>query len=71
MKKKYKVIIDKEKCKGCMLCIGVCPVNILESTEGINKSGMKYVLVIDQEKCTGCTMCAVVCPDCAIEIEEE
>ncbi len=61
--------IDIERCKGCLLCIEVCPVKILKASEHVNKRGIQYVVLTDPEKCTGCTLCAMMCPDCAITIE--
>ena len=69
--KKMKVIIDKEKCKGCMLCIDVCPRKMLAPGNEVNRRGMQYITAKDDEKCTGCGLCFMVCPDCAIEITEE
>ncbi|MEA3489637.1 MAG: ferredoxin family protein [Candidatus Omnitrophota bacterium] len=67
-KKKVKMVIDKERCKGCLFCIEVCPQKILEVSEGINKRGVRYVVMRDPDKCTGCGLCVLMCPDCAIEI---
>jgi len=66
-----KVKIDKEKCKGCLLCIGACPSGALAVAEGVNKKGMQYVYLKHPEKCNGCGLCFIMCPDCGIEIEEE
>ncbi|MFH1798902.1 MAG: 4Fe-4S binding protein [Candidatus Omnitrophota bacterium] len=63
-----KLHIDKEKCKGCMLCIGVCPVKILKISDEINSRGKRHVIISRPDKCTGCALCAIICPDCAIEI---
>ena len=60
--------IDKEKCKGCVLCTEACPQKILEMSTKVNKRGLHYVEITDTGKCTGCALCALVCPDCAIEI---
>lgn len=70
-KKKTKIKIDKEKCKGCMLCIDVCPQKVLEASKGVNKRGQQYAVVKLPEKCTGCGLCYIMCPDCGIKIEEE
>ncbi len=59
-----KVVIDEDRCKGCGLCVTVCPVDILEMAEDrFNVKGHKPVEVIDPEECTGCAMCAIICPD--------
>lgn len=68
-KKKIDLKIDTERCKGCLICVHVCPQKILEMSEEINEKGVQYALLKDPGKCTGCGMCALMCPDCAIEIE--
>jgi 2-oxoglutarate ferredoxin oxidoreductase subunit delta len=60
--------IDKEKCKGCKLCIEVCPQKVLGMDGGVNKKGIQYISVQYPDRCTKCGLCALVCPDCAIEI---
>lgn len=67
---KVKITIDKEKCKGCMLCVKACPQKTIKASGKVNKSGQQYVIVEHPEKCTGCALCFLMCPDCAIEIEK-
>lgn len=63
------VVIDTEICKGCELCIEVCPVEILKIEKiAINKSGYLPAFVTDGYKCTACANCAIMCPDSAISI---
>lgn len=59
--------IDREKCKGCLLCVAVCPKGLLKKDEKLNKRGAKPVVFTDGE-CSGCTFCAIICPDVAIEV---
>ena len=66
-----KVVIKKEKCKGCGLCIEFCPVKIISLDKNINDSGINVAIVGDVSKCKGCAFCALVCPDCAIEVYKE
>lgn len=66
-----KVIIDKEKCKSCRLCVSKCPVKILKiNNDYLNDKGLNPVSVTDEEKCIGCLRCATICPDCVITIEK-
>ena len=66
-----KVIIYEELCKGCGLCIDVCPKEILCFSETkLNSKGYQPIVIVDQEACTGCIACARICPDVAIEIEK-
>ncbi len=63
-----KVVIRKDFCKGCELCIGACKKDVLEIGTESNKMGYRYVVAAKKENCISCTMCAVMCPESAIEI---
>jgi 2-oxoglutarate ferredoxin oxidoreductase subunit delta len=63
-----KVLIDKECCKGCELCIITCPRSVLAMSEEFNGSGYHYSVAVRGESCTSCTFCAVMCPDTCIEV---
>jgi len=66
---KGRVIFNYEKCKGCMLCINVCPKKILEMDfSKINQKGYNLVKVVDSEKCIGCGFCGMICPDSVITV---
>ena len=61
--------IDRERCKGCTLCIGACPEKILAmSRDQFNRQGVPFALCFDEERCTACMSCAIICPDTAIRI---
>ena len=69
IKKMGKIKIDKDKCKGCMLCVSVCTRELIVRSKKLNKRGIHCVEFIDEKHaCTGCTMCAVICPDMCIEV---
>ena len=70
MAKKGKVVIDRERCKGCLLCIRACPVKVLEKDTELNSSGSHPSKVVQQEKCIACGNCYEVCPDVCIEVYE-
>lgn len=72
MMAKGLVKFNEERCKGCELCISVCPVNILTLHEmRINTKGYHSACVTDGEKCIGCGSCALMCPDGAISVYRE
>ncbi len=54
-----KIVIDKEKCKGCDLCKKVCPVSAISGEVG-------KIHEIDQNKCIKCRTCMQKCPFKAI-----
>jgi electron transfer flavoprotein alpha subunit len=56
------LLIDKETCTGCEVCIPSCPFGALSMKEGI--------AVVD-EKCTFCGACVDVCPVSAITLEKD
>lgn len=61
--------IDENICKGCGLCLEVCPHRLIRQEKKINDQGYQYVVLDDPDgKCTGCTVCAVICPDICIEV---
>ena len=66
-----KIEIDKSLCKGCSLCVEVCPKNVIKiDTEDLNSKGYNPAAVSDValEACISCAMCAKMCPDCAITV---
>jgi len=65
---KGKVVINSEKCKGCRLCIEVCPKKVLVSSSKNNHLGVYVVEIVEKEECIGCSRCAMICPDVAIEV---
>lgn len=63
------VKFNEERCKGCELCISVCPVKILTLHEiTINSKGYHPACIADAEKCVGCGSCALMCPDGAVSV---
>lgn len=66
------VMVDRERCKGCALCVGVCPKGILRMDSRYNNRGYRPVLLDDgAEQCTGCAICAIICPDVALTVFRE
>ena len=65
-----KVTFNADACKGCGLCVGVCPKKLIEiSKTKINKKGHHPADITNQSECIGCAFCATMCPDCIITVE--
>ena len=65
-----KIVIDTERCKGCRLCITVCPKKNIVVAEESNKSGY-FPAQAKNTDCTACMQCALVCPEASIEVLRE
>ncbi|MBQ0105869.1 MAG: 4Fe-4S binding protein [Armatimonadetes bacterium] len=63
-----EIVIDREKCKGCGLCVHFCPKKCISMDTEINVKGYKPAVFSDSGKCIGCAICATMCPDVCIEV---
>lgn len=63
-----RIIIDQDKCKGCLLCVKACPKNMIRKSNKVNFKGyIPAEFCKEKNKCIGCALCAKRCPDLAIE----
>jgi 2-oxoglutarate ferredoxin oxidoreductase subunit delta len=62
-KKKSRIVVKKEWCKSCAICVEFCPRDVLVMRDG-------YPEVANIENCILCQMCELRCPDFAIEVFE-
>ena len=64
-----EVIFNLDRCKGCGLCVSVCPKQILWLNEAVvNIKGYHPSGITDQSKCIACGNCARICPDSVITV---
>lgn len=63
-----RVTVDRDRCKGCGLCVENCPQKVLAMSREINQKGYFFSTAVRQPHCIGCRVCAMVCPDVAIEV---
>lgn len=60
-----KFTIMKERCKGCNICVALCPKQVL----ALDTLGRIYVA--KEEACIVCGQCELRCPDYAIYVEKK
>jgi 2-oxoglutarate ferredoxin oxidoreductase subunit delta len=58
-------LINRDWCKGCGICVELCPKKVLELDD------MEKVEAVRSQDCICCKLCELRCPDLAIEIETE
>lgn len=63
-----KLEINTSLCKGCGLCVYVCPKQILKLADEVTAKGYHISTMTDIESCIACASCATICPDSCIEI---
>jgi len=70
---KGSVSVDEALCKGCALCTGVCPKDLLRmASRRFTARGYHPVELIDPSgDCTGCVLCATICPEAALTVYRE
>ncbi len=66
-----RITINNNWCKGCHICVEVCPRDVLEVDGEAFVRGFHPVRVVRPEECTVCQQCELLCPDLAIFVEEE
>ena len=57
-----KVKVRVEWCKGCGICVALCPWQVLALDE-------RGKVRVANEACNGCRLCEIHCPDFVLAIE--
>ncbi len=60
--KKPRVVINEDECKGCGLCIDICPKSVLFEQPHLNRMGF-HPSGYRGEGCIGCGHCFYACPE--------
>jgi 2-oxoglutarate ferredoxin oxidoreductase subunit delta len=57
-----EILIDREWCKGCRICVALCPEDVLAL------DSEQKAVVLHPERCNLCRSCELHCPDLAVEV---
>ena len=60
------IIVDERYCKGCGICIHLCPKHALVMSAEVNARGYHLPCVVERAECGHCGQCELFCPDFAI-----
>lgn len=63
LRSQFQVMIEPSWCKGCEICLDVCPERIFALDD------QNVAVAVHTERCTGCQLCVKLCPDFAIEVK--
>ncbi|MCH8167672.1 MAG: 2-oxoacid:acceptor oxidoreductase family protein [Proteobacteria bacterium] len=58
----FELRITPEWCKGCDICVKMCPERCL------SLNALNIVELTEPDRCTGCRICEWLCPDFAIDV---
>ena len=56
-----KITVNENWCKGCGICVDLCPQDVLAMEKGV-------AVVYNLDACTACQLCELRCPDFAITV---
>ncbi len=65
------VYLEERLCKGCGLCVHVCPHTVLEMGNRRNAKGYALVEIVHPDACRPCLLCEINCPDLALCVERK
>lgn len=69
--KKNQVSLMRVYCKGCGLCVDICPTGTLQLEDNHESQYGASARIDAPEYCIGCKMCEMRCPDFAIFVNYE
>jgi 2-oxoglutarate ferredoxin oxidoreductase subunit delta len=71
MARKGRIEINRERCKGCYLCVRACPSeHIIKDTEMNSQGTLPAKAGGTAGACIACENCCAVCPDMCITLYE-
>lgn len=66
-----RLVIDRERCKACNLCVSACAKHLLALSNDLNDKGYHPIELHDPGDCNACALCAIVCPEGSIAVYKE
>ncbi len=69
LKTVQEIVVDRNVCKGCRLCIDLCSQDVLEVSQNRSAKGYLMPVAARIDDCIACMMCEMICPDLAITVE--
>lgn len=66
-----RVTVDTIRCKGCGICLSICPKQVFANSKKRNSYGSPMPEPVNEKECIGCRLCERLCPDGAINVEEQ
>lgn len=66
-----RIFVDKSCCKGCNICINVCPKKVFVGSKQRSNYGTNMPEAKNTADCVNCHMCERQCPDGAIDVMAE
>jgi 2-oxoglutarate ferredoxin oxidoreductase subunit delta len=66
-----EILIDDQYCKGCCLCIAVCPRKVLSRGDRRSRAGYAMPQITHLQECISCMLCEMTCPDMALTVVQE
>jgi len=70
-KARFTIVVNEVFCKGCSLCVQVCPRQAMALAPRLGERGFHPAHLARPEDCTGCAQCALMCPDACITITRD
>lgn len=62
----HAIGIHEAFCKGCAICVEICPKDVLEMVDVIDRWEGATVRIKDIDACIACYICEHECPDFAL-----
>lgn len=66
-----KIKLNQHWCKGCGLCIEICPKNVYDREVNVSAKGFREIIIKNPDACNQCMLCELLCPDLAITIQKK